>query len=144
MLQCLKEAVDAELRDNQAGFRRNRSCDDQIAILGIILEQSPEFQSPLHAVFLDFEKAFESLDREVLWQLMRHYGHTREICHHHQVIRVIHEGQLIEVFNITTGVRQGCLLSPFLFLLVVDRIMRQATKNKRNGIQWTPFSQLHD
>ena len=74
ILQRLKAAVDAELRDNQAGFRPNRSCADQIATLRIILEQSQEFRSPLYAGFLDFEKAFDSLDREVLWQLMRHYA----------------------------------------------------------------------
>lgn len=72
--QRLKAAVDAELRDNQAGFRQNRSRADQIATLRIILEQSQEFKSPLYTVFLDFEKAFDSLDREVLWQLMKHYG----------------------------------------------------------------------
>lgn len=124
MLQCLKEAVDAELRGNQAGFRQNRSCADQRAILRIILEQSQEFQPPLHAVFLGFEKAFESLDREVLWQLMRHYGIPEKfvtiIKNPYMQCRVIHEGQLTEAFNITTGVRQGCLLSPLLFLLVVD------------------------
>jgi hypothetical protein len=150
ILQRLKAAVDAELRDNQAGFRPNRSCADQIATLRIILEQSQEFRSPLYAGFLDFEKAFDSLDREVLWQLMRHYAIPEKFINIIKNIysgtqcRIIHEGQLTEAFNITTGVRQGCLLSPLLFLLAVDWIMRQATYNRQNGIQWTPFTQLDD
>ncbi len=74
ILQRLKAEVDAELRDNQARFRPNISCADQIATLRIIIEQSQDFKSLLYTVFLDFEKAFDSLDREVLWQLMRHYG----------------------------------------------------------------------
>ena len=57
--------------------------------------------------------------------------------------RVIHEGQLTESFEIRTGVRQGCLLSPFLFLLAIDWIMKSTTDN-RGGIQWTLVKQLED
>ena len=150
LLQRLKSAVDTKLRDHQAGFRAERSCTDQIATLRIILEQSKEFNSPLYAVFIDFEKAFDSLDREVLWQLMKHYGIPEKIItiirntYRGMQCRVVHEGKLTESFEVTTGVRQGCLLSPFLFLLAVDWIMRKATEGKRNGIQWTLFEQLDD
>ena len=56
--------------------------------------------------------------------------------------RVIHDGQLTENFEIRTGVRQGCLLSPFLFILAIDWIMKTETKGKRNGIQWKILTQL--
>ena len=58
--------------------------------------------------------------------------------------RVSHSGQLSEDFEVKTGVRQGCLLSPFLFLLVIDWIMKSSTAGRRNGIQWTLLSQLDD
>ena len=58
--------------------------------------------------------------------------------------RVMHEGQLTDKFEVTTGVRQGCLLSQFIFRLAVDWITRRTTEGKRNSIQWTPFQQLDD
>ena len=58
--------------------------------------------------------------------------------------RVIHDGQLTKNFEIRTEVRQGCLLSPFLFILAIDWIMKTETKGKRNGIQWKMLTQLDD
>jgi hypothetical protein len=51
---------------------------------------------------------------------------------------------LSESFDVKTGVKQGCLLSPFLFLLAIDYIMRESTEGKRNVIQWTMWQQLED
>ena len=73
----MKEVVDPKLRDQQAGFRRNRSCADQIASLRIIVEQSLESTppplppNPLYISFIDYEKAFDSVDRETMWKLLR-------------------------------------------------------------------------
>ncbi|XP_055997824.1 uncharacterized protein LOC130047237 [Ostrea edulis] len=55
-----------------------------------------------------------------------------------------HAGQMSESFEVKTGVRQGCLLSSFLFLLVIDWIMRTTTSDRNNGIQWTLLTQLDD
>ena len=79
LLERMKEAVDPKLRDQQAGFRRNRSCANQIASLRIIVEQSLEWNSPLYINFIDYEKAFDSVDRETLWKLLRHYGVPEKI-----------------------------------------------------------------
>nr|KAG5704567.1 hypothetical protein BaRGS_031831 [Batillaria attramentaria] len=58
--------------------------------------------------------------------------------------RIAHAGQLSESFEVKTGVRQGCLLSPFLFLLVIDWIMKTTTTGRKNGMQWTLWTQLDD
>jgi hypothetical protein len=58
--------------------------------------------------------------------------------------RVTHAGQMSESFEVKARVRQGCLLSPFLFLLVIDWIMTTVTTSRSNGIQWTLLKQLED
>lgn len=74
LLERMKSALDSLLRDEQAGFRREHSCTDQIATLRIIIEQSLEWNSGLFLAFIDSEKAFDSVDREAMWQILQHYG----------------------------------------------------------------------
>ena len=112
LLNRMKDAVDAQLRDQQAGFRKDRSCTDQIASLRIILEQSQEWNSSLYINFLDFEKAFESVDRGSLWKLLRHFGVPEKITkiikntYEGLTCRVVHKNQLTDAFHVRTGVRQ--------------------------------------
>ena len=73
IFERLKDALDKQLRCNQAGFRKDRSCTNHIATSRIIIEQSKEWQTPLYLNFIDL-KAFDSVDRNVIWQLMHHYG----------------------------------------------------------------------
>ena len=79
LLERMKEAVGPKLKDQQAGFRRNRSCADQIASQLFIVEQSLEWNSPLYINFINYEKAFDSVDRETMWKLLRHYGVPEKI-----------------------------------------------------------------
>ena len=150
ILERIKSAADPRLREEQAGFRKNRSTTDQIATLRILVEQSLEWNSQLVINFLDYEKAFDSLDRDTLWKILRHYGIPQKLVNLIKTMyedtscRVIHAGQLTDSFNIRTGVRQGCLLSPFLFILAIDWLMKETTQGRRNGIQWTPWTKLDD
>ncbi len=150
LLERLQKAVDERERENQAGFGNGKwSCGDQIATFRIITEQSIEYNSPVYVSFIDFEKALDSVDRETLWKLMAHYGIPPEFIsiikstYQGMQCRVLHEGRPSESFDVLAGVRQGCLLSPFLFLLCIDWIMSQVT-NSRTGIQWSPDEQLED
>ena len=79
ILNKLKDIVDPKLRDNQAGFRKNRSCVDEITTLRLIVEQSLEWNSSFYINFIDYEKAFDSVDRDMLWKIMRHYGIPEKI-----------------------------------------------------------------
>ena len=150
ILERLKTALDKRLWVEQAGFRQDRSCTDHIATMRIIIEQSLEWQTPLYTVFVDFQKAFDSVDRDVIWRLMYHYGFPPKFVaiiqqfYEDATCQVIHDGKLTEPFSVQTGVRQGCLLSPTIFLMVVDWVMRQSTAGQRTGIQWTFTKQLED
>ena len=150
LLNRMRDVVDEKLRDQQAGFRRNRSCTDQIATLRIILEQTLEWNAAAYVNFVDYKKAFDSVDRTTLWKLMRHYGIPEKLVNLVRTsyegisCQVCHEGQLSSRFDIVTGVRQGCLLSPFLFNLAIDWIMREKTTGRRNGLQWTLWRHLDD
>ncbi|VDO49218.1 unnamed protein product [Schistosoma margrebowiei] len=123
---------------------------DQIATLRIIVKQYIEWNSSLYINFIDYEKAFDSVDRTTLWKLLRHYGVPHKIVNIIQSsydglnCKIVHGGQLTKSFEIKTGVRQGCLLSPFLFLLVIEWIMKTSTSEGKHGIQWTSRMQLDD
>ena len=119
ILERMRDALEGRLRDEQAEFRKERSCCDQIATLRIIVEQTMEWNTGLYMVFVDFEKAFDFIDREVLWKILRHYGVPEKIVRMIRVFydgfqaKVLHEGEMTGSFSMNTGVRQGCLLNPF-------------------------------
>ena len=85
-----------------------------------------EWDSSLSINLVDYENAFDSLVRDTLWKLLQHFGIPDKCIsligniYEHVACRVIHAGQVADSFMMKTGVRQGCLLSPFLFLLAID------------------------
>ena len=93
------------IKTEQAGFRQEHSCVDQIATLRIIVEQTIEWQTSLCMNFIDFEKAFDSIDRLVLWKIRKHYGIPQKIISIIQQLydgfscQVIHDGNLTEPSN---------------------------------------------
>ena len=145
ILNRISNQLDPLLRPEQAGFRSGRSCIDQINTLRIIIEQSVEFRSPIYLLFIDYEKAFDSISRDCIWAEMRNLGVPNKIVSLIQKsysgfkCRVLHNSTLSDTFNTETGVRQGCLLSPLLFLLVMDAVAKRATLDKPRGIVWNPL-----
>ena len=66
------EAVDAILRQNQPGFRRGKSCGNQIHVICSLLEGPNDKQLPIYITFVDFKKAFDSINREIMFKILRH------------------------------------------------------------------------
>jgi len=150
LLDRIDQAIDERLRQEQAGFRKGRGCTDQIFALRNIIEQCLEWNSPLVINFIDFKKAFDSIHRNSLWKILRSYGLPQKIVTLIQLFyqqfecSIINNNTLTDWFSVDSGVRQGCILSPILFIVAIDWIMRRTTSDKPRGIQWTMFTKLED
>ena len=128
----LQQYVNHELPDGQAGFRKARGTRDQIVNIHWIMEKIREFQKNISFCFIDYAKAFDCEDHNKLWKILKEMGISDHLtCH----LRNLYAGQeatvrtghgTIDWFQIGKGVRQGCILSPCLFNLYAEYIMRNA------------------
>ena len=124
--------MNCELSDVQAGFRKGRGTRDQIANIRWIVEKAREFQKNIYFCFLDYAKAFDCVDHNKLWKILKEMGIPDHlIC----LLRNLYVGLEATVrtghgttdwFQIEKGVRRGCILSPCLFNLHAEYIMRNA------------------
>uniref|UniRef100_A0A8B9W1M9 RNA-directed DNA polymerase n=1 Tax=Bos mutus grunniens TaxID=30521 RepID=A0A8B9W1M9_BOSMU len=128
----LQQYVNHELPDVQAGFRKGRGTRDQIANICWISEKAREFQKNISFCFVDDAKAFDYVDHKKLRKILKEMGIPDHLtC----LLRNLYAGQEATVrtghgttdwFQIGKGVRQGCILSPCLFNLYAEYIMRNA------------------
>ena len=128
----LQQYMNHELSDVQAGFRKGRGTRDQIAKIHWIIEKAREFQKNIYFCFIDYSKAFDYVDHNKLWKILKEMGIPDHLtC----LLRNLYVGQETSVrnghettdwFQIGKGVCQGCILSHCLFNLYVKYIMRNA------------------
>ena len=116
--------MNQELPDVQAGFRKGRGTRDQIANICWIIKKAREFQKNIDFCFIDYMKAFDSVDHNKLWKILK----EMEIPDHHR-LRNLYAGQEATVrtghgttdwLQIGKGICQGCILSPYLFNLYAE------------------------
>ena len=121
-----------ELSDVQAGFRKGRETRDPIANIFWIMEEAREFQKNIYFCLIDYAKAFDCVDHDKLWKILQEMGIPDHLtC----LLRNLYAGQEATVrsghgttglFQIGKGVCQSCILSPCLFNLYAEYIMRNA------------------
>ena len=124
--------MNRELPDVEAGFRKGRGTRDQIANICLIMEKAREFQKNIYFYFLDYVKAFDCVYHNKLWKILKEMGVPDHLtC----LLRNLYAGQEVTVrtrhgitdwFQIGKGIHQGCILSPCLFNLYAEHIMRNA------------------
>ena len=128
----LQQYVNRELLDAQAGFRKGRGTGDQIANICWIIGNAREFQKNIYFYFIDYVKAFDCVDHNKLWKILKEMGIPEHITRH---LRNLNAGQEATVrtghrtmdwFQIRKGVHQGCISSPCLFNLNAEYIMQNA------------------
>jgi len=128
----LQQYVNHELLDVRGGFRKGRGIKDQIANIRWIMDKAREFQKNIYFCFIDYAIAFDCVDHSKLWKILKEMGILEHlIC----LLRNLYAGQeatvrtghgTIDWFQIGKGVCQGCILSPCLFNLYAEYIMRNA------------------
>ena len=129
----LQQYVNHELPDVQAGFSKGRGTRDQIANIHWIFEKAREFQKNIYFWFTDYVKAFDCVDHNKLWKILKETG---ILDHLTCLLRDLHASQEATVssgdgttdwFQIGKGVCQGCIVSPYLFnLRAAKYIMRSS------------------
>ena len=136
ILKRLDAGMEQLLRESQCGFRRNRSCVDEIYALRTIIHNSLEYNIPLCINFVDFKATFDSIRRDFIWTSMRHYGLPEKYIRIFQAffnvtmsaVRV--NGELTDWFSVNSGTGQGDILGPPLFNFCLNFAAFMAETNK--------------
>ena len=128
--------MNRELPDVQAGLRKGRGTSDQVANICWIIKKAREFQKNIYFCFIEYAKAFDCVYHNKLWKILKEKGIPDHLtC----LPRNLYAGQETTVrnghgttdwFQIEKGVYQACILSPCLFNLYAEYIMRNYCQEK--------------
>jgi hypothetical protein len=141
LLNRLQPVLDPLIRNEQNGFRRGRTTIQHVLTLRRIMEEAEAHRLEIHLVFIDYKKAFDSVTRNALPTILAAYGVPD--CLQYAVCSLYENTQasvkladgLSPPFTTETGVLQGDVLAPFLFVLYMDLAIRNALPNDDDGFQ---------
>ena len=140
ILNRLQLQAEEIIAKEQADFRAGRSTTEQIFDLRILCEKYLQHQQNLYHVFIDSKKAFDRVWHEALWAPMEKYNINASIIraienlYDKALSAVLFNGNTGELFRTTVGVRQGCLFSPTLFNIFLERIKCEALDDHKGSV----------
>ena len=132
------------ISDDQAGFRKGYSTIDKIFILHSVIQKYLHKNKKVYVAFIDYKKAFDSIDREALWKVLEHFGikgnmlATFKSIYSQVKCDVRGEGGNTDFLNCPSGLKQGCILSPMLFSYLIQVVRNEVHKTGGHGIQLFP------
>lgn len=130
----IRKAIEDTLEESQSGFRKGRSTQDHIFTVKQIIEKSVVQEKTVFMGFIDLEKAFDKVPRERLWEILERRGINKKIIriikniYENNTNSVISQNRRSEPFNTKEGLRQGGGLSPLLFTIYIDEIIKKCSK----------------
>ena len=142
LIERVIESSERQIGEEQSGFRKGRSCADQIYVLRQVCEKMREKKRSLYVAFMDLEKAYDRVDREAMWQVLRIYGIGGRVLS--GIMSFYDEGRacvrvgnkVSESFEVKMGLRQGCVMSPWLFNIFMDGVVREVyTRVNQAGVK---------
>ncbi|XP_072046990.1 uncharacterized protein [Amphiura filiformis] len=143
LLNRIRTYLDPVLRFNQNGFRPGRSTVSQILALRRIIEEVKNNNLNAAVIFIDFKKAFDTIHRGKVLDIMRAYGVPERLVaaigcmYHHTIAHVTSPDGVTKDFEIQAGVLQGDTLPPFLFIVVLDYVLRKAMEGNEERLGFT-------
>ena len=138
ILNIIRPHLDCHLRKNQNGFRSGRTTTSQILALRRLIEGVKDNNLEAVLIFIDFKKAFDTIHIGKMLAIMKAYGIPEELV---TSINIMYEDTTAKVvtpdgetFNILAGVLQGDTLAPYLFVIVIDYVMRTALRGREDKL----------
>ncbi|UYV62553.1 hypothetical protein LAZ67_2001037 [Cordylochernes scorpioides] len=136
--------------ENQAGFRKNRSCTDHIILLNSLIQLSlRRKRGKLYVFFVDLTKAFDTVPHDLLWQKLHKMGISNKFVmliknfYQEAKITIRWKGQYSNNVKINSGVLQGESLSPLLFILYMADLIELYNNSALTGFHLPDFGVLH-
>ena len=140
LLKQVAEKMNDGVLDEQSGFRPAHSTSDHLFSLNQLFSNAVEFREPLHVCFIDLRKAYDTVNRPALWTVLQKAGLSTmtvrliKELHTDTTSRVRMSGTYSRSFSTNNGVRQSCVMSPALFNIFLDTVVRQALAGMKDGV----------
>ena len=131
LIERVRALTEGMIGDEQCGFRSGRGCVDQVFVMKQMSEKFCGKNKKLYVAYMDLEKAYDRIDRDAMWRVLSMYGINGKLL---AAVKSLYERSEARVrvcreegewFRVRVGLRQGCVMSPWLFNVFMDGVMKE-------------------